>query len=268
MKDTQPGYQASEQIHFDQLADTTGETYWGNKTAAAVVRMRRRAALLHRALRDFPDPLVLELGCGTGTFSKYVLQELPQLRVTGCDISPKAIQLASAHCAEYANATFEVADVISEHYAPDSFDAVIGCSILHHLFPVEKVLAECFRMLKSRGIIWFTEPNMMHPAVAVEKNIHFIKRRLQSTEDETAFFRWMLAKKLRNVGFRDVSVQPYDFIPPIFPRPLLGALDRVGRVVERIPLVREFAGNVLVTARKGDSSDGRPGRRVEAETVH
>jgi SAM-dependent methyltransferase len=267
MKDTRSVYQVKEQVHFDKLASAIGETYWGNKTAASLVRMKRRAALVRRALDCFPDPLVLELGCGTGTFSKYVLQELPQLRLIGCDISPKAVQLAASNCTDYQNAVFEVADAISEHYAPDSFDAVIGCSILHHLLPVEKVLRQCFRMLKPDGIIWFTEPNMMHPAVAVEKNIHFMKKWLKNTEDETAFFRWPLAKKLRNIGFRDALVQPYDFIPPIFPRPLLGTLDRVGRVVERMPLVREFSGNVLITGRKLNWTNSPPVQRAQPEAA-
>jgi ubiquinone/menaquinone biosynthesis C-methylase UbiE len=205
------------------------------------------------------DPLVLELGCGTGTFSKYLLEELPALRLVGSDISPRAIKIAATRCREYENVRFEVADGSAQPYAPNMYDSVIGCAVLHHLIPVAKALQECLRVLKPGGFIWFTEPNMMHPAVALEKNFQFIGRRLQSTDHETAFFRWSLAQTLQSLGFQYVSVEPYDFIPPIFPRRFLGVIDCVGRFMERMPVLRETAGHLLIRAYKS-AGRGKPCR--------
>lgn len=243
-------YQLNEQEHFDQLTETLGETYWGNKTAASIIRMRRRAKLAVRHLARLQDPTVLELGCGTGTFSKYILEEMPNLRLVGCDISPKAIEMAAILCKGFPNTRFEFADMTSQAYSPEQFEAMIGCSILHHLHPIDKVLAECFRVLKPGGIFWFTEPNMMHPAVAITKNVKFIKRMLKDTEDETAFFRWSMARLMRQVGFTEISVRPYDLIPPIFPKLLLAAMDSVGRVVENIIGVREIGGHLEIYGRR------------------
>ena len=209
MKKRGRGYQTKEQQHFDRLTETAGEIWWGSTTEAGIKRLRKRAYLIAQKLAHFKDPVVLELGCGTGAFSKFILEELPLLRLTACDISPKAIQAATERYADYKNACFEVADVSSMHYATNTFDAVIGNSVLHHL-PIEISLRECFRVLKPGGIIWFSEPNMMNPQIAIEKNIRFIGRMLQNTEDETAFFRWSLAKTLQEVGFCNVSVQPSD----------------------------------------------------------
>jgi ubiquinone/menaquinone biosynthesis C-methylase UbiE len=236
-----------ERKHFDSLVESTGDVYWGNKTPAGIKRFRRKAFLIVQKLAHFRDPLVLELGCGTGALSKYVLERLPSLRLIGCDISPRAVQVATTLCNCYESARFEVADSSSLPYVSRAFDAVIGNAILHHL-PIEASLSECFRVLKPGGIIWFSEPNMMNPQIALEKNIHFIGKLLQSSEDETAFFRWSLAKTLRKIGFRNVVVQPYDFLHPIVPMRLIGTADCIGRLLEKIPLLKEMAGHLLIFA--------------------
>lgn len=253
MRERAAGYQTKEREHFDALAENIGETWWGNRTPAAVLRMRRRASMVARALGTLHDPLVVELGCGTGTFSQYVLEVLPGLRLIGCDISPKAVELAARRCTLQPQVQFEVADATSLRYPDGTFDAVIGCSILHHL-PVEQTLAECLRVLKPGGIIWFSEPNMMNPQTALERNVRSVGKLLQNTEDETAFFRWGVVKTLGQCGFRGVSVQPYDFLHPLVPRSLMAGVDRLARLVERIPLLREISGCLEISARKSTAS--------------
>ena len=254
MRTGHESYENKEREHFDRLAATIGETWWGNRTPAAVSRMRRRARLAAQTLVVFQDPLVLELGCGAGTFSQYVLEQQPSLRLIGCDISHKAIHIAARRCAAYERARFETADVTSLSHASNTFDAIIGCSILHHL-RLEVTLPECIRVLKPGGIIWFSEPNMLNPQTAAERNIRWIGRMLQNTEEETAFFRWSLAKTLEKVGFWDVSVQPYDFLHPLVPRPLIGAADRMGRWIERIPLLREISGCLAISGCRPNVAD-------------
>lgn len=243
--------QVKEQEYFDRLAETAGEIWWGSTTLAGIKRLQRRGHLVAQKLARFKDPMVLELGCGTGAFSKFVLDELPLLRLTSCDISPKSVQIAADRYASYKYASFEIADATSMDYDAGTFDAVIGNSILHYL-PIEISLQECFRALKPCGIIWFSEPNMMNPQVAIEKNVGFIGRLLGNTEGETAFFRWSLTQMLRKVGFQDVSVQCYDFLHPIVPGPLIGIFDSLGRLFERIPFLREISGSLLVYACKPD----------------
>lgn len=244
-----PGAQTREKEHFDKLVESGEEIWWGSTTPAGLLRLKRRAQLTARCLRLFSDPWVLELGCGTGAFTKVVLEEMPLLRLTGCDISPKAVGVATRRYAGYQNARFEVADVTSLQYAANSLDAVIGNSVLHHL-PVEASLRECLRTLKPGGMIWFSEPNMMNPEIAIEKNVHFIGKLLQNSEDETAFLRWSLAKMLRQIGYERVAVEPYDFLHPIVPKPFIGFVDTLGQWIEKIPLAREISGSLMISAFK------------------
>jgi ubiquinone/menaquinone biosynthesis C-methylase UbiE len=240
-----------EQAHFDHLAEATGQIWWGSTTPAGIRRLQRRARFLAEKLKGFKKPKVLELGCGTGAFSKSLLEEteLSPFRLTSCDISPRAVRVASHRCASHKSACFEVADITSLHYESGIYDAVIGNSILHHL-PLEISLKECFRVLKPGGMLWFTEPNMMNPEVAILKNIYFIGGLLQDTREETAFFRWPLAKAIRKVGFQNVRVEPFDFLHPIVPASLVNIIEAAGRICEKTPLLKEISGSLLISAYK------------------
>lgn len=243
----QPGYQQKEKEHFDKLAAQTGEIWWGSATAAGKERLRRRAQMVAELVAGFDDPRVLEVGCGTGAFSRAVLELSPDLRLVGCDISPLSLEVARRECAEYAQAEFLEIDATAMAFEPKSFDAVVGNSILHHL-PAASTLAECFGVLRPGGVLWFSEPNMMNPQIALEKNVRFIGKMLQNTEDETAFFRWQMTGILRDAGFDQIEVMPFDFLHPAVPERLIDVVDRLGRFCERAPLVREIAGSLVIRA--------------------
>jgi len=241
--------QDREKEHFDKLAEETGEIWWGSVTPAGLRRLERRASFLKKSTELFQDPYVLELGCGTGAFTKPLLTSISNLRLVGVDVSPKTIEKIRCVCNSYPNARFEVADVSHMQYASDTFDAVVGNSVLHHV-PLKETLLETFRVLKPGGLFYFFEPNMLNPQIALEKNIRFIGRRLQNSPDETAFFRWSLAKHLRANGFVDVSIKPFDFLHPAVPNALISAVSSVGGILEKIPVMKEVAGSLIISAKK------------------
>jgi hypothetical protein len=47
-----------------------------------------------------------------------------------------------------------------------------------------------------------------------------------------------------------VIVQPFDFLYPLTPAPLIGAVERIGRGLERLPGLREIAGSLFITGRR------------------
>lgn len=237
--------QQREQLHFDALASATGEIWWGSTTYAGEQRLQRRSRLVARQLMAAPGASVLELGCGTGSFTRFLLESLPQVHLTACDISPVTIERIAERYGSHPNTRFLAADACSLSLPPASFDAVVGNSVLHHL-PLLAALNEVRRVLKPGGRFWFSEPNMLNPQIALEKNVRWIGRRLQNSEDETAFFRWPLARLLRELGFVQVSVRPYDFLHPLVPKPLVPWVSLIGNTLERLPLVREIAGSLEI----------------------
>jgi len=115
---------------------------------------------------------------------------------------------------------------------------------------MDPAFKEIGRTLKKGGVIAFCEPNMVNPQLALQKNIPFIKRLMGDTPDETAFFRWRLKKFLKDRGFTDISVEPFDFLHPWVPKKMIGVVDRFGRFLERVPGLREIAGSLQIFARK------------------
>ena len=103
-------------------------------------------------------------------------------------------------------------------------------------------------MLKPGGRTVFAEPSMLNPQIALQRNIPVLRRLSGASPEETAFFRWRLAANLRRNGFQEVSIQPFDFLHPAVPGPLIGTVRTVGWALERIPLVREIAGSLLLSA--------------------
>lgn len=99
-----------------------------------------------------PDMEVLEFGCGTGSTA---IAHAPFVKhIRAIDISSRMIEIAQgkADAANIENVTFERA-TIDEFSAPDqTFDAVLGLSILHLLENKEAVIAKVHRLLKPGGV--------------------------------------------------------------------------------------------------------------------
>ncbi|MBI3548102.1 MAG: class I SAM-dependent methyltransferase [Elusimicrobia bacterium] len=233
------------EIEHGALIKHRAEEIWGWASAAGQARAERRGRFFVERCRLGPKDRALEVGCGSGVFTEKVARSGAQ--ITATDLSEDLLQLARGK--NIPNAKIETADAHKLAYPSGSFDVVYGSSILHHL-DVRRALEEFFRVLKPGGRLAFAEPNMMNPQIAVMKNVGFVKRRMGESPDETAFFRWRLAADLRSAGFSAVEVVPYDFLHPAVPAGLIDALSRLTRILERVPLLREIAGSLLIYAEK------------------
>ena len=98
--------------------------------------------------------------------------------------------------------------------------------------------------------MFFTEPNMMNPQIALQKNIPALKRKLGDSPDETAFFRWSLKKLLMKTGFKEIVIKPFDFLHPALHPSLIPFISSLGEAVEKTPLLKEIAGSLYISAIK------------------
>ena len=189
---------------------------------------------------------VLEIGCGTGYFSKELVRTGAD--ITAIDISPDLLFMAIQDVIA-DNIEFQIENAYAMTFANDSFDFIVGSSVLHHL-DVEQALQECYRALKPGGTLRFTEPNMLNPQIALQKNIPFFKKRAGDSPDETAFFRWSLKRQLAKEGFVDISIRPFDFLHPQIPECMIVYFRPVFSLLERTPILSELAGSLYIEARK------------------
>ena len=156
--------------HGKYLLERGAGEVWNWESPAGKERWKRRVKMLTDSI--LPGSKVLELGCGTGYFTREIINTGAE--ITAIDISPDLINVAKDDI-KAANVKFMVDNAYSMSFKEEEFDYVIGSSILHHL-QIDSAVTEIHRVLKHGGKTAFTEPNMMNPQIALQKNIPFIKR--------------------------------------------------------------------------------------------
>jgi 2-polyprenyl-3-methyl-5-hydroxy-6-metoxy-1,4-benzoquinol methylase len=235
---------ANEIEHGRFLAQHRAGEIWNWEGPAGKLRWARRVKMLSSHIRS--GMTVLELGCGTG----YFTQELARCGadIVAVDVSPDLLEIARANCSA-PNVRYEIQNAYELSYPGDAFNSVVGSSVLHHL-EIEEALRQIHRVLRPGGTMFFTEPNMLNPQIVIQKNVPWVKQRLGDSPDETAFFRWRLRRLLQVTGFSGVRINPFDFLHPKTPTTLIGGMDAVGRFLEGLPVISEFAGSLYIRAIK------------------
>jgi 2-polyprenyl-3-methyl-5-hydroxy-6-metoxy-1,4-benzoquinol methylase len=238
---------ANEIEHGKLLSQLNTEKVWGWSTPAGLLRSERRANLISENAHIDANKKVLEIGCGTGYFTEKFAHS--GARIIAVDISPDLLARARERGLPEAQVEF-LAKPFEDCDVDGPFDAVIGSSVLHHL-DVEWSLSKIFNLLKPGGYLSFAEPNLLNPQVFLERKLSFIKPLFwYVSPDEIAFIRWSLTKQLNSTGFIDVTIQPFDWLAPYTPTPLIGIVQGLGGVLEKTPLFREFSGSLIISARK------------------
>jgi SAM-dependent methyltransferase len=230
--------------HGRFLAKHDAGEIWNWESPAGKLRWARRVKMIGGHLK--PGMTILELGCGTGSFTGELARSGAD--IIAIDVSPELLEIARANWSA-PNVRYEIQNAYALTYSDATFDSIVGSSVLHHL-EIEEALREIYRVLKPGGTIYFTEPNMLNPQIAIQKNVPWIKRRLGDSPDETAFFRWALRRLLEQTGYGDIQIDPFDFLHPKTPVSLIDPLNALGRFLENLPVVSEFAGSLYIRAVK------------------
>jgi 2-polyprenyl-3-methyl-5-hydroxy-6-metoxy-1,4-benzoquinol methylase len=229
--------------HGKLLAGMQTEEIWGWDTPAGRLRANRRADLIIRGGHLTSGIQALEVGCGTGMFTELFAQtgaRLVAVDISG-DLLQKAIARKLPERITFLEKRFEDCEV------DGPFDAVIGSSVLHHL-DTDESFAKIYALLRPGGRMSFAEPNMLNPQVFVERR--FRRWFPYVSPDETAFVRWRLAGVLSRAGFEKIEITPFDWLHPSTPVSMIDPVKRIGRWLERIPIVRELAGSLWICARR------------------
>jgi 2-polyprenyl-3-methyl-5-hydroxy-6-metoxy-1,4-benzoquinol methylase len=79
---------------------------------------------------------LLEIGCGPGNISKYLLSKKPDFDILGIDIAPNMIQLAKVN---NPTATFKVMDSRQIMDLNTKYDGII-CGFVYHICRLPKVM--------------------------------------------------------------------------------------------------------------------------------
>lgn len=234
-----------KEIHHGAKIRENAEDIWNWSSPAGKLRVKRRAQYFLELTGMNSKHYVLEIGCGTGIFTSNIAKS--GAKIIAVDLSNALLNIAKHKNID--NCNFQQVDVHRLPYKNNSFDIILGSSVLHHL-DMKIALKEIFRTLKPSGQIVFAEPNMLNPQILIQKNIPFIKEKAGDSPDETAIIRWQIAKTMKSLGFININIFPYDFLHPGTPIFLINAVQGIGRLIEKIPLLKEIAGSLIIYAQK------------------
>lgn len=102
-----------------------------------------------------PEPVVVDLGTGTGALAAAVLDAIPRARVVLVDIDPTMLEAAGARVAKHgARAQLRRASFTDDDALPPC-DAVVASLALHHVPAVDdkrSIYARIYRALRPRGV--------------------------------------------------------------------------------------------------------------------
>lgn len=142
------------------------DDYVGRQLAVGV-NDRHRAIL--RWLQRFglrADHRVLEIGCGVGTVTQLIAEELgPRGSLIALDLSPRSVEVATARLTGFANVRLLAGDVLESEIA-GPFDVVVLPDVIEHI-PLETHSALFGRIaswLAPDGFVLLHYPNPHHLA--------------------------------------------------------------------------------------------------------
>ena len=98
---------------------------------------------------------VLEMGCGPGNVTQYIMRKRADLDYTACDLAANMIALARKHnpLAHFLRLDCRKIATLSQ-----TFHAIIGAFILPYLNKVEcaSLIRDCAKILKPKGILYLS----------------------------------------------------------------------------------------------------------------
>jgi len=96
---------------------------------------------------------LLEIGCGPGNITKYLLHKRPDFKILGTDIAPNMIALAQKN---NPTANFAVMDSRAIDQLTTTFDGIIIGFCLPYLSPAdtEKLIADANSLLHEDGFVY------------------------------------------------------------------------------------------------------------------
>lgn len=104
---------------------------------------------------------ILEIGSGTGQLTWGLARKLPFQSVNACDISHKFLNGVRSHLLNQPgdqHVNYYACDANNLPFKNESFDVILGHSVLHHFIDYDKTIGRTFELLKPGGKAMFYEP--------------------------------------------------------------------------------------------------------------
>jgi len=117
--------------------------------ASRLQRLMGDAMLARLTQQNAAPRNILDLGCGTGWFTRALQNRFPEAQIVGVDLSAGMIERARS--SSPANIQWLTADAESLPFSADTFDLVFSNLMIQWCQYPQTVLAQCRRLLRPEG---------------------------------------------------------------------------------------------------------------------
>lgn len=243
-------YYDAKALEFDELAVS-----YESEIAYKRFFYGARFEAVMAALEPRADERILEIGCGTGYYTRAILEL--GATVTATEYAPNYLEQARRLVGPTLarSARFHVEDAQALSLQDASFDKILMTEVIEHLPQPEQALAECARVLAPHGRLVITTPSRYSPM-----NLAYgLKRRARGyafnehlheytiPEFRRTLDRWFVVERLRFANY----LVPYPF-DSLFLRAgsrSTRVLGTVEAAMARLPLLKRTGWTMIATAR-------------------
>jgi ubiquinone/menaquinone biosynthesis C-methylase UbiE len=260
---------AKERLFHDEWASTIDvEGILVRDYFEACTAPENRFILQH--LGDVSGQKLLDLGCGAGENSVYFAKKGAQCIAAdySAGMVEVALKLADANGVKIEGA---IINAMAIDFPDHSFDVVYAANLLHHLPDPQQCIQEMHRILKPGGKACFWDPLRHNPIINIYRRIatqvrtedeapldiqivNFVKAQFASTEYDTfwlatlwIFIQFYAIERIdpnQERYWKKIIIE-HQQLQPNYQR-----LERLDRILKRVPSLRKYAWNLAVVATK------------------
>ena len=145
---------------MEKMSDEIKEKYWSrfgatydeNQEYVVGKDFLNEVKLNIEKLTDLGE--VLELGCGTGYFTEAIAKNSRHVFAT--DLSEELLETAKKRLSSNERITFQKENGMAITFTSNKFDTVFMANVIHVIENPQRVLQECYRVLKDNGLLVIT----------------------------------------------------------------------------------------------------------------
>ncbi|MFC1674303.1 methyltransferase domain-containing protein [Candidatus Omnitrophota bacterium] len=201
-------------------------------------------------IRYNQDKRILDLGCGSGAFLRYLTEfNVPLLGIDLC------FNLVATAKKKIDHVKFIVGDAEYLPLPDESVDIIVFSGFLHHLPNMEKVIKEAYRVLRKGGRCFAYDPNSRNPIMQLYRNKHSL---FYSDKGRTPNERLLTAEELFDTFTRAafkvdvfaISGLSYKYIEDKKIAIFLPIYNTIDYLLSMMPLSRRYGSFLITLAKK------------------
>lgn len=225
---------------FDKDIKKEGKYQYTNfQKYSAYIATKRQSEELIKLLKEntIDNPKILDVGCGDGTFTFEILNNVHPKEILGFDRVRSAIEVATNSISKEnkRKITFKFGNVYNANkmFKPNSFDIIVVRGVLHHLYGPQKAI-KSLSIVSDKIIV--LEPNGFNPILKVIERLSQYHRQ----HEEKSYWPPTLNKWFEDFGFIPKKQTFFGIVPYFCPKVIAETLRFIEPFMESLPLIKRF----------------------------